>query len=93
MNEEMNTNVETMETPVEVTETTEVIETQPSLAKTMVKNGLVLGGTAIIGSVVLKVGDALITKAVDGIKTGAKKISDKFKARKAEKETVVEFEM
>lgn len=67
--------------PVEVTEPV----AQPSMAKTMCKNGLILGGTAIIGSVVLKVGDAIVTKTWNAAKAGAKKLADKVKTKNAEK--------
>lgn len=84
MNNEVNNETLTETTVPEIEVTAEVA--QPSLTKTMCKNGLILGGTAIIGSVVLKVGDAVITKIGEKVKSGATKLVDKVKAKKAEKE-------
>ena len=67
--------------PVEVTEPV----AQPSTVGMIAKSGLILGGTALVGSVVLKVGDAIITKTWNAAKAGVKKLADKVKTKNAER--------
>ena len=83
------TKVENTEELTDIADNNETVvcpmETEPSLTKQVVTNGLILGGTALVGSVVLKVGNAAISKAVKGVKKGWTALREKMKARKEAK--------